>query len=70
MIQKLRHILSRHSLITICKSFVTPHLDYGDIIYDPPNNESFCNKIERVQHNAAFAVTGAIRGISQIKLYN
>ena len=30
----------RHALITIYKSFVRPHLDYGDIIYDQPNNES------------------------------
>ena len=70
VIRKLRHILPRHSLITIYKSFVRPHLDYGDIIYDQPNNESFCNKIERVQYNAALAVTGAIRGTSQTKLYN
>ena len=34
LIQKLRHILPRHSLITIFKSFVRPYLDYCDIIYD------------------------------------
>ena len=34
LIQKLRHILPRHSLITILKSFVRPYLDYCDIIYD------------------------------------
>ena len=70
MIQKLRHILPRYSLITIYKSFVRPHLDYGDIIYDQPNNESFCNKIEKVQYNATLAITGAITGISQTKLYH
>ena len=70
MIWKLRYILPRHSLITIYKSFVRPHLDYCDIIYDQPNNESFCNKIERVQYNAALAITGAIRGTSQTKLYS
>ena len=70
MIQKLRHILPRYSLITIYKSFVRPHLDYGDMIYDQPNNESFCSKIERVHYNAALAITGAIRGISQTKLYH
>ena len=64
MIRKLRHILPRHSLFTIYKLFVGPHLDYGDIIYDQPNNESFCNKIERVQYNAALAITGAIRETS------
>ena len=34
----------------ICKSFIRPHLDYIDINYDKPNNESFKNKIENIQH--------------------
>ena len=46
-----------------------PHIDYGDIIYDQPNSDSFCDMIERVQYNAALAVTGAIKGTSQLKLY-
>ena len=70
VIQKLRHILPRHSLITIYKLFVGPHLDYGEIIYDQPNNESFCNKIERFQYNAALANTDAITETSQTKLYH
>ena len=41
-------MLTWHSLFTICKSFVRPHLDYGDILYDQPNNENFCQKIETV----------------------
>ena len=40
LIRKLAHILPRQSLLTIYKSFLIPHLDYGDIIYDQPNNES------------------------------
>ena len=63
-------MLPRQSLITIYKSFIRLHLDYGDIIYDQPNNESFCNLIERVQYNAALTITGAIRGTSQLKIYN
>ena len=41
-------------VVKICKSsprwesFIRPHLDYGDIIYDQPNNESFKNKIENI----------------------
>ena len=70
VIWKLRHMLRRHSLITIYKSFVRTHLDFSDIIYDQPNNKSFSNKIERVQYNAAHAITGAIRGTSQTKLFN
>ena len=57
-------------MITIHKYFILPHLDYGDIIYDQPNNESFCNLIERVQYNAVLAITGAIKGTSQLKIYN
>ena len=46
-----------------------PHLDYGDIIYNQPNNETFTQKTERIQYNAALASTGAIKGTSQSKLY-
>ena len=69
IIKRLLHILPRKSLLTIYKSFIRRHLDYCDVIYDPPNNESFCTKIERIQYNAALAITGAIRGASEIKLY-
>ena len=69
IICKLAHVLPRESLVTIYKSFVRPHIDYGDIIYDQPNNDSFCDMIERVQYNAALAITGAIKGTSQLKLY-
>ena len=46
------------SLLTIYKSFVWPHLGYGDVIYDQPNNSSLSDKI-----------TGAIRGTSKEKLF-
>ena len=66
----LEHIFPRHSLVAIYNSFDKPHLHYCDIIYDQPNNESFCNKIERFQYNAAFKTTGAIRETSQTRPYN
>ena len=69
IIKMLLHILPRKSLLTIYKSFIRPHLDYCNVIYDQPNNEIFRTKIERIQYNAALAITGAIRGTSQIKLY-
>ena len=69
VIKKLSNILSRDALFTIYKSFVRPHLDYGDIIYDQPQDESFCNKLESIQYNAALAITGAIQGTSKVKLY-
>ena len=69
IIRKLAHVLPRESLVTIYKSFVSPYIDYGDIIYDQLNNDSFCDMIERVQYNAALAITGAIKGTSQLRLY-
>ena len=68
-IKKLRNILPRSSLLTIYKSLVRPHLDYGDVIYAQINNQSFTDRIESVQYNAALAITGAIRGTSRDKLY-
>ena len=65
IIGKTAHVRPTESLITIYKSFVRPHIDYGNIIYDRPNNDSFSNMIERVQYNAALAITGAIKGTSQ-----
>ena len=44
ILRKLYNVLPRTSLITINKSFIRPHLDYGVIIFDQPENESFCKK--------------------------
>ena len=40
-----------------------------DYIYDQPNNDSFCSRTESVQYNELLAITGAIPGTSQTKLY-
>ena len=69
VIKKLNNTLPRKTLLTIYKSFVRPHLDYGDIIYDQPNNENFCNKLETVQYNATLVITVSIQGTSKVKLY-
>ena len=62
--------LARNALLTIYKSFVRPHLDCGDILYDKPNHENFQNKLEKVQYRACLAITDAIQGTSRIKLYD
>ena len=66
---KLQNILPRAPLETIYKSFIRPHLDYGHILYDQMFNNSFHEKLESIQYNAALAITGAIRGNSGEKLY-
>ena len=70
VIKRLSKMLPRHSLLTICKSFVWPHLYYGDILYDQPSSKSLCQKIETIQCNAVLVITGTIKGTSQIKLYS
>ena len=59
--------ISRGSLLRIYKSFIRPHLDYGDIFYDKPNNESFKNKIENFSTNIvalSHLVPANIRAVS------
>ena len=70
MFMSMFNVLPRKSLIIIYKSFVRPHLDYGDLIYDQPNNESFCQQIEIAQYNASVAIAVGIKGTSRLKLYN
>ena len=68
LMKRLSVHLPRSALLTIYKSFIRPHLDYGDILYDKPNNENFQNKIEQVQYRACLAITNAIRGTSRERL--
>ena len=60
LLHKLRPILPCRSVLTIYKSFIRPHLDSGDVIYDQLSNRSFPNMIESVQYNAALAITGSL----------
>ena len=69
LLGKLQNILPRESLLTIFKSFVRPHLDYGDVIYDQSYNNTFYQKMESIQYNAALAIAGAIRVSSRENLY-
>ena len=69
LLRKFQQIFPRQSLITIYKSFIRSHLDYGDIVYDRAFNESFHKNLEPIQYNAAIAITGAIRGTSSEKLF-
>ena len=48
LLRKLQHKLPRSPLLTIYKSFIRPHLDSGDIIYDQAYNASFHQKLEPI----------------------
>ena len=41
----LRRYLPRNSLLTICKVFITPHVDYRDVVYNYPGKTSFLQKL-------------------------
>ena len=70
ILRKWYNGLPRNSLITIYESFIWPHLDYGGIVFDQSENESFSKKVDSVQYNAALAITGAIQGTYREKVYN
>ena len=69
-IKKLSDILPRNPLVTICKSFIRPHLDYGDVICNQSKIDLFSDKIVQLQYKACIAITGAIQGISRECLYS
>ena len=65
LLRKFQQVLPTPSLITIYKVFIRPHLDYGDVIFDQAFNNSFHQRLEFIQYNAALAITGAIRETSK-----
>ena len=69
LLQKFQQVLPRPSLINIYKAVIRPHLDDGDVIFDQAFNNSFHQRLESIQYNAALAITRAIRGTSKEKLY-
>ena len=48
LIRKLQPIIPRAALLTIYKSFLRPHLDYGNVLHNHSFKESFQNKLESV----------------------
>ena len=73
-IKKLSVLIPRTCLLTVYKAFVRPHPDYDDVIYDKfiiiYDNESFKDWLEKIQYNAALAITGVTRGTSRERIYN
>ena len=68
--KRLHDILPRDSLVSFYKPFIRSYLDYGDVIYDQPNNDSFTDKTEQLQYKGCLAITGAIQGTLRECLYN
>ena len=70
LIRRLSVSLPKKALLTIYKSFVRSHLNYGDILYDKPDNQNFENKLEKAQYKVCLAITGAIQVTSRQRLYD
>ena len=79
ILKQLSKFLPLKTLDQIYKAFVRSHLDYCDIIYHIPSHlnqaplgvtlNSLMEKVERIQYQAALAISGAWRGSSRSKIY-
>ena len=65
LLQTIKQVIPRPSLIIIYKAFIRPHLDYGDVVFDQAFNNSFNRRLESIQYNTALVITGATREISK-----
>ena len=63
--RKLQTFLPRPPLIIIYKSFIKPHFDYGDKIYDQTFSVPFQQKMETIDYNAALEISNAVRGFQR-----
>ena len=48
-LRKINSMLPRAAVVTIFRTFVRPHLDYGNVLYDLAFNTAFHDKLESVQ---------------------
>ena len=79
ILKYLSNFLPLKTLDQMYKALVRSHLDYCDIIYHIPPNlnhsplgvslHSLMEKVERIQYQAALAISGAWSGSSRSKLY-
>ena len=79
IIKHLSNFLPLQTLDQMCKALVRSHLDYCYIIYHMPSHQNqaplgvtlsyLVEKVERIQYQAALAISGAWRGSSRSKLY-
>ena len=69
------NILPLKTFDQMYKALVRSHLDYCDIIYHIPSHQNqaplgaLMEKVERIQYQAALAISGAWQGSSRSKLY-
>ena len=80
ILKHLSKFLPLKTLDQMYKALVRSHLDYCDVIYHIPSIihqpplgrtlNSLMEKVERIQYQAALAITGAWQGSSRSKMYD
>ena len=79
VLRQLSKFLPLKALDQMYKALVRSHLDYCDVIYHIPHIQkppplgitlhTLMEKVERIQYQAALAITGTWQGTSRLKLY-
>ena len=54
LLRKLYYFVPRDTLLSIYKSYIRPHLDYADVIYDQPQNMSFSDRRDKMNFTRMF----------------
>ena len=67
LVREFRNSLWRHALLSIYICFARTQLDYDNIIFDQVFSNTFHQKIESLQRNAALAITVVFRERSKEK---
>ena len=68
VLKTYKYRLSRKSLEIMYKSFILPHFDYADVVWDNCSAK-FSNELEELQLDALRTITGSVRGTSHARLY-
>ena len=67
-LRSFKYRLSRQALENMYKSFILPHFDFSDILWDNCTNE-LAQDLESLHLDAIRTIVGSVRGTSHAKLY-
>ena len=80
ILKHLSQYLLQKTIDQMYKIFIRPHLDYCDVIYHTPHLtnpfessitlNALRKRVEKIQYQAALAITGTWQGTSRKKLYD
>ena len=68
-LRSYKYRFSRKTLHTIYTSFILPHIEYADVVWDNCTDR-LADELESLHLDAIRTITGAVRGTSHIKLYH